>query len=155
METVLASLTSQEAEERHYSAFAVLLAAPQASFSTCVSHAAAGLVKALQQYKAKKSDEEALYAADNSVAALAQLCLSHPALCPELDKCWAMVLARLPLKADHVESKRLHRKLFIEVQMPQGGSLGGPNRQAEVLGYFCDIHGRSEHCDEDRPSALT
>eukprot|EP00403_Amphidinium_massartii_P031073 CAMPEP_0178407226 /NCGR_PEP_ID=MMETSP0689_2-20121128/19318_1 /TAXON_ID=160604 /ORGANISM="Amphidinium massartii, Strain CS-259" /LENGTH=1058 /DNA_ID=CAMNT_0020028291 /DNA_START=291 /DNA_END=3464 /DNA_ORIENTATION=- len=149
LDTVFTALTSEDAEERHYAAFAVLLAAPQAAFGQCVARAGGCLVQALKQFKGKRSDEEAQYAADNCTAALAQLCLSHPAACPDLDNYWDLVFARLPLKADLVESKRLHRKLFIEVLMPQGGALGGPARQAQVFGYFCDIYGRSEHCDDD------
>jgi len=150
MEQVLQALGSKESEERNTAAFTVVLAAQVPQFGPSYGQRAyTALGSAIQSFKAKKSDDDALRAADNAVAALCQLCLSQPAVSPDLERSWQAVFARLPLKADLEESQRVNRKLLAEAQKPNGGNLGSMARVAQVLGYLCEVYGRSEHCDEE------
>jgi len=102
-----------------------------------------------QKFKPKKNDEDAQRASDNVVAALVQLCLSHPTLCPDLDGCWSTVISKMPLKIDTEEGHKVHRKLFNEAQKPGGGNLGSMARVAQVLGYLSEVYGKSEHCEDE------
>jgi len=43
----------------------------------------------------------------------------------------------------------VHRKLFVEAQKPNGGNLGSMARIAQVLGYLCEVYGKSENCEEE------
>mmetsp|Transcript_100706 Transcript_100706/g.324981 ORF Transcript_100706/g.324981 Transcript_100706/m.324981 type:complete len:1112 (-) Transcript_100706:196-3531(-) len=150
MEASLEALRSQDAAERNAAAFILLLAAQAAAFGQqYATRAYVALGTSLQSFKVKKNDEDAQRAADNVVAALVQLCLSHPSACPDLDGCWQAAFAKMPLKVDTEEGRKLHRKLFLEAQKPGGGNLGSVARVAQVLGYLAEIYGRSEHCDEE------
>jgi len=155
MEAVLDALSSEVADERNTAAFAVLLAAQAPAYGEQYApRAYRAIAASLQRFKAKKTDEDAQRATDNAVAALVQLCLSHPASSPDLDGCWQAALAKLPLKVDLEEGQKLHRKLFVEAQLPGGGALGNIARVAQILGYLCEIYGRSEHCDESLQADL-
>lgn len=157
MEKVISAICVEgSADARHISAFTVLLAAQVPAFGPQYSAATyVALAQNLQKFKAKKSDEEGQRAGDNAVAALVQLCISHPGTSPDLDGCWQAALSRMPLKVDLEESSKMHRKLFQEVQKMSGGSLGNMTRVARVLGYLCEIYGRSEHCDDDLQKDLS
>jgi len=103
----------------------------------------------LQKSKVKKTDEDAVRAQDNTVCALASLCLEHPQQSPDLDACWEAVLAKLPCKVDLDEGVKTHRRMFRETAKPGGGALQTPARLIKVLGHIVDIYSRSEHCDEE------
>merc|ERR1711959_439341 len=107
------------------------------------------VTESLKRFKAKKNDEDAQRATDNTVAALVQLLLSHPSVSPDSDVCWEMAFSKMPLKVDCEEGQKLHHKLFREAQNLSGGSFGSMRRVAQVLGYLCEIYGRSEHCDDE------
>lgn len=148
MEVVFDAVCSTDPGERNAAAFVLLLAARETSFGPSLgARAYVALGSSLQRFKAKKNDEEAQHAADNVVAALCQLCLSHPDASPDLDGCWHAVFGKLPLKVDLDEGRKLHRKLFTEVQKPNGGNLRTMARVAHVLGYLCEQYGHIELCD--------
>mmetsp|Transcript_105235 Transcript_105235/g.285782 ORF Transcript_105235/g.285782 Transcript_105235/m.285782 type:complete len:912 (+) Transcript_105235:69-2804(+) len=150
MDASLEALGSASADERQAAAFTLLLAAQEPAFGPqYAGRAYAALAASLQRFKAKKSDEDAQRAADNVVAALVELCLRHPGACPDPDGCWGAALARMPLKVDTEEGHKVHRKLFAEAQKQGGGALGSMSRVAQVLGYLCEIHGKSEYCDDE------
>lgn len=150
MDGVLEATCAEDADARNTAGFAVMLAAQVPEFGPQYgARAYVALGTSLQRFKAKKGDEDAQRALDNVTAGLVQLCLSHPAHSPNLDTCWQAAFARMPFKVDLEESRKLHRKLFFETQKQGGGSLGGMGRVAQVLGYLCEIYGRSEHCDEE------
>jgi len=150
MDQVLSTLAADNADVRNTAAFTVMLAAQVPAFGPQYGATAYAVVtNSLKKFKAKKNDEEALRATDNTVAALVQLLLSHPSFSPNLDVCWDMAFAKLPLKVDCEEGQKLSRKLFVEAQNQSAGSLGNPQRVARVLGYLCEIYGQSKHCDED------
>jgi len=150
MDAVLESVCAADAEERGSAAFCVVLAAQVPAFGPpYAARAFQALGASLHKFKAKKSDEDAQRAADNAVAALVQLCISHPSACPDLNGCWQTAFSKMPFKVDVEEGLKLHRKLFAEAQKPNGGNLGSMERVAQVLGYLCEIYDRSEHCDED------
>merc|ERR1711974_78901 len=85
---------------------------------------------------------------DNVVAALVQLLISVPSQSPNTNDCWEMALAKMPLKADLEESRKVHLKLYLEAQKPGGGNIGGGPQLVKVLGHLCSIYGKSDHCDE-------
>jgi len=150
MEAVFDGLKSDEADERLAAAFNIVLAAQAPEFgSQFAAHAYAALGTALQSFKPKKNDEDAQRATDNVIAALIQLCLCHPHTCPDLDLCWQTIIGKLPLKVDMEEGHKVHRKLFVEAQKPNGGNLGSMARVAQVLGYLCEVYGKSENCEEE------
>jgi len=150
MEQVLSTVTADNADVRNTAAFTVMLAAQVPAFGPQYAATAYVVVtSSLKKFKAKKNDEEAQRATDNTVAALVQLLLSHPSFSPDLDVCWDMAFAKLPLKVDCEEGQKLSRKLFVEAQNQTAGSLGNTQRVAKILGYLCEIYGQSKHCDED------
>jgi hypothetical protein len=150
MDQVLASVVADDVDIRNTSAFTVMMAAQVPAFGPQYGAAAfASITAAMQKFKAKKGDEESQRAMDNAAAALIQLMLSHPAQSPNLDRCWELAFSKLPFKVDLDEGQKIHRKLFSEAQKLSGGSLGSMSRVAQVLGYLCEIYGRSEQCDDD------
>lgn len=149
MEQVLNALSEKDADMRNTAAFTVMLAAQVPAFGS--QYGAVAYVKvgeSLTNFKAKKTDEDAQRATDNTTAALVQLLLSHPAVSPNLDICWDMAFSKMPFKVDHDEAQKIHRKLFVEVQKMSAAS-SDPKRVAQILGYLCEIYGRSEHCDDE------
>jgi hypothetical protein len=150
MDQVLASVGEGDADSRNTAAFTVMLAARVPAFGAQYGSVAyKSVTSALQKFKAKKSDEEAQRAIDNTVAALVQLMLAHPSVCPNLDSCCQLAFTKLPFKVDFEEGQNIHRRLFSEAQKLSGGSLGSMARVAQVLGYLCEIYGRSEQCDDE------
>jgi hypothetical protein len=148
--SVLQCCMDDNPDARNTASFTVLLASSVPAFgSSYGSDAFTVLGMALQKYgKPKKNDEEAQRALDNTVAALVHMCLQFPELCPDLDSCWGATMSKLPLKADTEEGLKLNRRLFVEAQKPGGGHLGSMVRVARVLGYMCEVYGRSDHCDD-------
>merc|ERR1719247_185326 len=150
MDQVLMSVCTEDPDMRNTAAFTVMLAAQVPAFGAQYGTTAYSKVtESLKKFKAKKNDEDTQRATDNTVAALVQLLLSHPSLCSDADACWEAAFSRLPFKVDCEEGQKLHRKLFLQAQNLSGGGLGSPKRVAQVLGYLCEIYGRSEHCDDD------
>merc|ERR1740123_834682 len=113
MEPVFAALGLEDAEERNAAAYTLLLSAQVPAFGPqYAARAYVALATCLQTFKPKKSDEDGLRAADNVVAALVELCILHPAVCPDLDGSWRTILSKMPFKVDTEEGHKVHRKLF-------------------------------------------
>lgn len=150
MDQVMAALAIDNPDVRNTAAFTVMLAAQVPAFGAQYGGAAyTAVTSSLKKFKPKKNDDDAQRATDNTVAALVQLVLSHPSISPNLDACWDLAFAKMPLKVDCEEGQKLNRKLFVEAQNQSAGSLGNPQRVAKVLGYLCEIYGQSKHCDEE------
>eukprot|EP00747_Dinoflagellata_sp_TGD_P163549 gnl/TRDRNA2_/TRDRNA2_182325_c0_seq1.p1 gnl/TRDRNA2_/TRDRNA2_182325_c0~~gnl/TRDRNA2_/TRDRNA2_182325_c0_seq1.p1 ORF type:complete len:1131 (+),score=275.97 gnl/TRDRNA2_/TRDRNA2_182325_c0_seq1:73-3393(+) len=153
MDSVLEAVEVKDADERNAGAFAVNLAAEVSAFGPAYGARAYGaLGRSLQTIKVKKNDEDGQRAQDNTVAALAQLTLSFPELCPDVDACWRLLLSKLPMKVDLKEGRKTHRKLFQEVSKPNGGNLG--SSVVPVLAYLADIHGHTDHCDDELSTSI-
>lgn len=149
MEQVMEAADSADAEERSVAAATIIAAARAPQFSAQYAARAHGAVAAALRWPPpKRSDDGARLAADRAVAAMCQLCLSHPGASPDLGASWGAVFAQLPLKVDFEEGRRLHRLLFAEAQRPDGGSFGSLARAAQALGYLCEASGQGErHAD--------
>eukprot|EP00929_Paragymnodinium_shiwhaense_P039681 TRINITY_DN20823_c0_g1_i1.p1 TRINITY_DN20823_c0_g1~~TRINITY_DN20823_c0_g1_i1.p1 ORF type:complete len:1112 (+),score=385.09 TRINITY_DN20823_c0_g1_i1:71-3406(+) len=150
MEAVLEAVMSKDADQRNAAAYALNLAAQVPAFGPqYAGRAYVALATSLQKSKVKKSDEDAVRAQDNTVCALASLCLEHPQQSPDLDGCWSAILGKLPCKVDVSEGIKTHRRMFRETAKPGGGNLQTPARVMKVLGHIVEIYSRSEHCDEE------
>jgi len=149
MEAVLGAVSAKEADHRNAAAFALNLAAEVPAFGPQYAARAYTVLAMALQVKIKKADEDAKRAQDNTVCALAQLCLRHPEQCPDLDGCWKAILGKLPCKVDLKEGRKTHRSLFEEASKPGGGNLLSMPRVVCILGYLTEIYGHAEHCDEE------
>eukprot|EP00913_Durusdinium_trenchii_P031742 g29727.t1 len=108
---------------RTAAAYAINLAAPLPKFAEASPESFKALAKLLSAPKPKKRDEKAKIAMDN-----AAISSEKGTLCPPDVQAWDLTLAKLPLKDDCEEAKKVHEKLIDMVLAQNQGLLGADNR---------------------------
>lgn len=152
MPQVFKSLSAGEKEDpdaRTAAAYAVHMAAPFAAFDEAAPEAFRGLAKIVGGPKPKKRDHKGKRAMDNAVAALCILAKEKRGLCPPDIQAWPLAIARMPLRDDEDEARKLHGKI-VDLVLAQDEALLGPGRAnlGPLLGVFAEIYQQESICDK-------
>merc|ERR1719188_712409 len=141
MPHVMTCLVDKDADVRIPAAYAVALAAPLAGFAEAAPQAFQTLGKILQGPMPKKSDVQAKVALDNCVQAMFTLAKDQAAKCPPDVPAWSMVVAKLPLKEDEDEAKKIHKSVADLLLAQHQGLLGPDNGHiGQVLSALAEVY---------------
>jgi len=137
---IFGALTNKDAELRIPAAYAINLAASIPAFAELAGKAAENLAMILSAPAPKKRREDkAKLALDNAVAAMLQLALHHLTSCPS--NAYAMIVAKLPLKEDEEEAKKVHKIIVQQMLSQNPGLLGANNAHlGELLKILAEVH---------------
>jgi len=154
MQQVFASLSIADEEDgdaRTAAAYAVHMAAASPAFAEAAPEAFRRLAQIVGGPRPKKRDHKGKRALDNAVAALCALAKEKPSLCPPDLQPWALAIARLPLREDEDEGRKLHDKLVDLVMAQDQALLGGPSRSnlGPLLGIFSEIYKSENLCTKE------
>lgn len=119
---------NEDADARTAAAYAINMAAPLSSFAEASPEAFRRLAHIVGGARPKKRDAKGKLAFDNAVAALFALAKDKSAQCPPEVQAWPLVLAKLPIRDDEDEAKKVHERLVDLVLAQHDGMLGGPSR---------------------------
>jgi len=135
---IFAALTNQDAEIRIPAAYAINLASPIPAFAEAAPEAIAKLTAILSAPAPKKRREEkAKVAMDNAVAAMLALAVNKPDQCPP--SAFGLVLAKLPMKDDEEEAKKVH-KLLVQQVKANNSRLMGDGNLVKILQVLAEIY---------------
>lgn len=152
MPEVFRSLHGGECPDaRTAAAYAINMAAPLQSFNEASPVAFSKLAPIVGGPRPKKRDVKGKLAFDNAVAALFALAKEKPGFCPPDIKCWPLLLAKLPIRDDEDEAKKLHGK-FVDLVLAQDqGLLGGPGREnlGPVLSVLAEVYHVEAICSKE------
>jgi len=151
MQELYVALVDADADARRAAAYAINLAAPLTNFSeAAAAEACRKLVEIVGGTKPKKRDNKGKLALDNAVSALLTLAVEKPSHCPSEIQVWPTIVARLPLRADVDEAKKVHEKIVDLVLEQHLGILGGPERihLGSVLSALAEIHHMENICNK-------
>jgi len=125
MPKVFEALGSTDPDARTAASYAVNLAAPLAAFNEAAPQAFRILTQIVSGPRPKKRDEKAKLAFDNAVAGLLTLAVEKSEHCPaELQGAWPAIIAKLPIRDDEDEAKKVHDKVADLVLAQHKGILG-------------------------------
>jgi len=156
MPEVFRALGDEEADARTAAAYAINLAAPLPNFAEAAPQAFTRLAQIVGGKTPKKRDEKGKLAMDNAVAALLSMAKEKPQLCPPDVQAWNLVIARLPLREDEEEAKKVHEKLVGLVLEQNQGLLGGPERTnlGAVLAVLAEVYHVETICNKETESKI-
>jgi len=141
MPALFEGILDSDPDVRTAAAYAINLAAPLAAFAQAAPDAFRRIAQHVSGAKPKKRDDKGKVAVDNAIAALLSLAKEKGQLCPPEINAWDMVLARLPLKDDEDEAKKVHEKVVDLVLAQDQGLLGANNANlAKVLSILAEIY---------------
>ncbi|CAK9022169.1 Importin-5 (Imp5) (Importin subunit beta-3) (Karyopherin beta-3) (Ran-binding protein 5) (RanBP5) [Durusdinium trenchii] len=150
MPKIFESIFDVDADARTAAAYAINLAAPLPKFAEASPESFKALAKLLSAPKPKKRDEKAKIAMDNAVAAMLSMLKEKGTLCPPDVQAWDLTLAKLPLKDDCEEAKKVHEKLIDMVLAQNQGLLGADNRNlGKVLSILAEIYKHEDICSKE------
>eukprot|EP00406_Dinophysis_acuminata_P058007 CAMPEP_0179276760 /NCGR_PEP_ID=MMETSP0797-20121207/34745_1 /TAXON_ID=47934 /ORGANISM="Dinophysis acuminata, Strain DAEP01" /LENGTH=1120 /DNA_ID=CAMNT_0020985329 /DNA_START=47 /DNA_END=3409 /DNA_ORIENTATION=+ len=150
MQEVYNAMLDEDADARRAAAYAIGLAAPLSNFSgQAAVEAFRRLVQIVGGARPKKRDDKGKLALDNAVAALLTLAVEKPTHCPPEVQVWPTIIARLPLRDDEDEAKKIHEKL-VDLVLEQHAGLLGPERAnlGTVLSILAEVHHMENICNE-------
>jgi len=151
MPVVFSSLIGEEdPDARTAAAYAINMAAPLQSFNEVAPLAFTKLAQILNGAKPKKRDTKGKLAWDNAIAAFFTLAKEKGPLCPPEIKPWPLVLARLPLRDDEEEAKKVHERL-VDLVIAQNPDVLGPDRAhiGPVLSVLAEVYRVDCMCNKD------
>jgi len=150
MPEVFRALGDADADLRTAAAYAVNLGAPLAGFAEAAPEAFRRLGAIVGAARPKKRDNKAKLAFDNAVAALLSLAAEKAKLCPSDVQAWPLVIARLPLKDDEDEAKKVHDKL-AELVLSQNEGLLGANGSnlGTILSILAEVYHVENICKKE------
>jgi len=148
MPVLFQSLVDSDPEVRIPAAYAINLASPIAAFAEAAPQAFRGLAQIVGGPAPKKRDEKAKVAFDNAVAALLGLAKNKAAQCPPEIQAFQLVVAKLPLKDDEEEARKVHKLVCDMVLGQHEGLLGaGAAHLGKIMSALAEIH-KSETLSE-------
>jgi len=150
MPEVFQALGDSNHDLRTVAAYAVHLAAPLDNFAEAAPDAFLRLALIVGSARPKKRDNKPKLAFDNAVAALFALAVEKAPLCPPEVQAWPLVIAKLPLKDDEDEAKKVHDKLADLVLQQHEGVLGA-NRShlGAVLSVLAEVYHVEDVCKKE------
>lgn len=141
MEQVFKSIADADPDARNAAAYAINLAAPLAAFDQAAPEAFRRIAQVLTGPKPKMRDDKGRRAMDNAVAAMLSLAKEKTSLCPPDVQAWDIVLAKLPIKCDQDEAKKVHGKLSDMVLAQNQGLIGENNKNIpRILSILAEIY---------------
>jgi len=156
MPSLFASLLDKDADNRIAAAYAINLAATVPAFGEAAPEAFKKLAQILTSKPPKKREDKANLAMDNAVAAMFSLGRNMSAQCPPEINPFALFLAKLPLKNDLEEAKKVH-KLLCETLMAQNVGLIGANQEnlGKILSVLAEIHKQEDVSNDEIDVLIT
>jgi len=150
MPEVFRALGDADHDLRTAAAYAVNLAAPLQGFAEAAPQAFRSLAQIVGSPRPKKRDNKAKLAFDNSVAALLTLAVEKASLCPAEIQAWPLVIAKLPLKDDEDEAKKVHDKLADLVLQQHEGVLGTNGAHlGAILSVLAEVYHVEDICKKE------
>jgi len=139
MPAVISCLTDKDPDVRTPASYCINLAAPLPDFAEAAPKCFQILAQVVSAPAPKKKDEKAKVALDNAVSALVALAKSASSVCPGDIKPWALIVSKLPLKADDEEAKKVHEIVVNLVLEQHAGLLEGDNL-GKTLSVLAEVH---------------
>mmetsp|Transcript_4884 Transcript_4884/g.15357 ORF Transcript_4884/g.15357 Transcript_4884/m.15357 type:complete len:1114 (-) Transcript_4884:70-3411(-) len=150
MPAVMECLCDQDPEVRIPAAYAVNLAAPLDRFAEAAGAAFRRLAQIVGGPAPKRSQQRAKVALDNATSALLALAVAKSSLCPPEIKPWQLITARLPIKDDDEEAKKVHEQLTMLIMQEHPGLLeDGGAYLGKVLSALAEVYKQEEYCTKE------
>lgn len=150
MPVVFTALKDSDPDVRIPAAYAVNLAALIPTFAQAAPEAYRSLGQILSAPTPKKRDEKGKVALDNATAALLSLATHRPDACPAEVPAWQLIVARLPIKDDEEEARKVH-KAIVDLLVAQNAGLLGPDgaHLGKIMSALAEVYKQEDLCEKE------